>query len=686
MKLLASHIAGFTLISKTLAVIAILPLLCTSIVFSQTDSLEFNTQEIINKILEEPQIESDNEDVYGIIEDLSINPIDLNSASVSELQRIPALSSFYADKIIQHRNKFGYFFSLSELKLIEGLPANVIEMAVPFLRVDIRDGETQNIPEKIWDVGSIPLLERFKVKFRSRVSNDLQERRGFSENKYQGSSQKIYNRLLINYDKHISAALITEKDAGEKSFNEFTSFHAALQNYGFVKTFVVGDYTLEFGQGLALWSPFALSKGSEAIYPLKQRGKTINPYKSTNENNFFRGAAATIEANRFSFSTFYSNNFFDANIDSISRYILSTPIDGFHRTESEIKKRKTARETLYGARIDYSTQDENIRAGILYYTSKFSNPFLKESPFDLEGDKFSYYSLYYDLYFGMINLFGESAFDGRSVATLASASISITKDFSFIALLRNYPRSYNNLHAYGFGENAGSTKNEVGIYTGIQLRTFAGEINFYYDQFKFPYATFENPLPSSGGEFLFDLRSQPFNKVETNLRIKYEKKEITLKINNLDQLVPRLRQSLRGEVIYDLSKAIRLKSRVEYCSYAVNKIALNENGMMAFQDIRYSPSQNLSLTARILLFQTDSFNSAIYEYENDLTGILSNVALFGKGVRWYLLVKFKPIEIISISAKYSETYKPLEMSISSGFSEIRNNVDNKINVQLDISF
>ena len=74
------------------------------------------------------------------------------------------------------------------------------------------------------------------------------------------------------------------------------------------------------------------------------------------------------------------------------------------------------------------------------------------------------------------------------------------------------------------------------------------------------------------------------------------------------------------------------------------------------------------------------------EYENDLTGILSNVVLFGKGVRWYLLVKFKPIEIISISAKYSETYKPLEMSISSGFSEIRNNVDNKINVQLDISF
>ena len=118
----------------------------------------------------------------------------------------------------------------------------------------------------------------------------------------------------------------------------------------------------------------------------------------------------------------------------------------------------------------------------------------------------------------------------------------------------------------------------------------------------------------------------------------------------------------------------------------IEKISIKEQGLMAFQDIRFSPSQNLSIDGRIILFQTDSFNSAIYEYENDLMGILSNVALYGKGMRWYLLVKYKLVNFLSLSAKYSETYKPLEKNLGSGFSEINNNVDNKISFQAEINF
>ena len=327
-----------------------------------------------------------------------------------------------------------------------------------------------------------------------------------------------------------------------------------------------------------------------------------------------------------------------------------------------------------------------LNGGVLYYSSKFSNQFLPDSPFDLSGDKLSYFSAYYDLYFGRVNIFGESAFDGRSVASIVSASFAFDKNFSFVTLIRNYPRNFRNIHSFGFGENSGATKNEFGIYTGINWRTVIGEINFYFDQFKFPYATFENPLPSSGNEFLFDLRSKPFNKIETNLRFKYEKKEISEKIENLESVLPRLRQAARAEVIYEVSKKLRLKSRIEINNYAVPKINVEEFGLMAFQDVRFSPLENLSIDSRIILFQTDSFNSAIYEYENDLTGILSNVALYGKGVRWYFKIKYKPIKILSLSAKYSETFKPLENKLGSGFSEINNNVDNKVSFQAEINF
>lgn len=672
---------------SSLYLLVLLTFLFNPKIYSQTDSTQLSTEEIIKEMLQEPATESDNEDIYEILEDLSLNPIDINSADISELQRIPGLTIFYASLIIEHRKKFGSFFSLNEMNLIEGLPKVLIEKAKPFLTIVVEKYNEDLSQELTSGKTFANIFDNIKLNFRSRVMNDLQERRGFSENKYEGSRPKIYNRVLLKYDNLIEAGLVAEKDAGEKSLNDFTSFHVALKNYEFIKTFVLGDYTLEFGQGLALWSPFAFSKGADAIYPLKRKGKPINPFKSTNENNFFRGAASSIRLNNFFMvSSFYSNNFFDANIDSISRSILSIPIDGFHRTETEIRKRKSAREIMYGGRIDYKNESENINTGVLYYTSMFSSSFLQESPFDLNGDKFNYYSIYYDLYFGKINLFGESAFDERSIASLISASFSIDKNFSFITSVRSYPRNYRNIHSYAFGEKSGNTQNEFGIYTGFQWRNLLGEINFYFDQFKLPYATFENPMPTNGNEFLFDLRSKPLSKVETNLRFKYEKKEITKKINNLESIVPQIRQALRGEVIFETSKQLRLRTRIEFNNYTIPKMNVNEIGMMVFQDVRFSPAQSLSFDGRIILFQTDSFNSAIYGYENDLAGILSNVALYGKGVRWYFLVKYKPIRNMSLSAKYSEMYKPLEKDLGSGFSEIKNNLDNRIHIQVEIIF
>ena len=666
--------------------ILLMMIMFNGLYLAQVDSSSISTEEIINNLLQEPSEENDNEEIYQILEDIALSPIDLNTAMLTDLQRIPGMSAYNAALILNHRKKYGAFFSTDELDLVEGLNSNITEKVKPFLIVNskifksvLESGE-QGL--STWD----GLTNNLNLNIRSRFINDLQEKRGFRENKYEGSNPKIYNRFTLKYNGLIDAGLTTEKDAGESAINEFTSFHFTLKNYGIIKNLTLGDYTLEFGQGLALWSPYALSKGTDAVFPSNRKAKIINPYKSTNENNFFRGAAVTISLDNFLVTSFYSKNFFDANIDTVSHGILSTPIDGYHRTESEIEKRKTAQETVYGGRIDFIDPGDIINAGLLIYSSQFSNSFVPSNIFDLDGDRFQYYSLYYNIYAGRINIFGESAFDGRSLASLLGTTISLTDNFSLVTLLRNYPRNYRNLHSFGFGENSGATKNEFGIYTGIQWATLLGEINFYYDQFKFPYATYENPLPSMGDEFLFDIRSKPVQRMETIFRFKYENKEVTEKIENLESLITRIKYSIRGEVVYTISNKLRLKTRVEVNRFEIADIKLNEKGMMIFQDVRISPLQNLDLDGRIFFYQTDSFNSAIYSYENDLTGILSSTALYGKGVRWYLLIKFKPIKIISLSAKYSETFKPLEKSLSSGFSEINNNLDNRISFQAEINF
>jgi hypothetical protein len=76
----------------------------------------------------------------------------------------------------------------------------------------------------------------------------------------------------------------------------------------------------------------------------------------------------------------------------------------------------------------------------------------------------------------------------------------------------------------------------------------------------------------------------------------------------------------------------------------------------------------------------------VYEYENDLRGVFANLALYGKGWRWYLLMRWRVADIISFSAKYAETRKEGVASLGSGLTEILGDVDNRIGVQVEINW
>ncbi len=220
----------------------------------------------------------------------------------------------------------------------------------------------------------------------------------------------------------------------------------------------------------------------------------------------------------------------------------------------------------------------------------------------------------------------------------------------------------------------------------MKWRIPVGTLNLYYDQFKFPNASFDNPLPADGNEFFIELVSRPFNKVETSFRYKKERKELEFKNDDDNLIAERNRENIRGEVTYEISNSLRWKSRFEYNIFSVKDVGLKEDGFLFFQDLRFVPASNLNLYGRIIFFRTDSFNSALYEYENDLTGVLTNPAMFGEGIRWYFIGRYKILPYMVLSFKYSEIYKPKEKSLSSGDSEISGNLDNRINLQLDLSF
>lgn len=646
---------------------------------AQTDSTDYDFEDIINDFVKESTDQIDAESSIDYFENLLNNPLDINTAGINELQTIPYINLQTAEIIVNHRKSYGPFFSKSELYSIKNIPQELVAKILPFVKVYLKM-ERQKKPIKDGNIFST-LGQNMKFTFRSRLSTDLQERKGFTDNKFAGSPYHIYNRLKINYGDNYSAGFLIEKDAGETSLADFSSFYLEFKNAGIIENIIVGDYQLQFGDGLALSGGYGISKGSNAVFPLAKEYFRSLPYGSSYESNFFRGLTCSLSLADFHFTTFFSANSFDAKIDSLSDEILSTPLGGYHRTSDEINSADKSSETLLGSSLCYHFT-KNIAFGFLFYHTAFSNAFA-QSGFKKSGSNFNYYSFYYNINFDNVFINGESAYDSRIVSSLASVQIAASKYFTFVTSFRNYPFDYINLHGSGFGERTGATNNELGYYSGFSWRTFLGTINFYFDQFYFPYATYDNPLPSSGNEFLFDLSSRFSKEINFHARLRREIKDISSNINNLTNVVPGLKYISKFELTYNVSEILKLKEIFSYNNYSIGRINSHEDGFLIAQEINYYVFNVLKIASRFCFFKAQSINSAVYEYENDLPGFLSSNIYTGEGTRLYFILNYEIYDKLEFSVKYSETLKPKDKSLGSGYLTIDGNLDNKVTMQMD---
>ncbi|HEX9251445.1 MAG TPA: helix-hairpin-helix domain-containing protein, partial [Ignavibacteriaceae bacterium] len=349
---------------RLLSIIFISILLSINLTYAQLDSTSIITEEVLDNILIEPETETDSEELVDILEYLIRNPIDINQVDLFDLSKLPYMDPQSAQKIIDHRNKFGYFFSPSELFAIRDLDKQLIEKILPFIKTSRPENQIESFESIRTESNSF--FNKSKVNIRNRVTNDLQNRDGFTSGKYQGSKLKTYNRLLYNYDRNYQAGVLIEKDPGELSYTDFTSFHLLVKDIGVINNFIAGDYVLEFGQGLALWSPFGFSKGADAVFPVKKRARYLRPYTSAAEYRYYRGSATTLSYDDFSLTAFYSNNTFDATLDPITGEITSVSQTGFHRFESELNKKAASKSKIIGGVLDYKFAGK-MNLGVIYY-------------------------------------------------------------------------------------------------------------------------------------------------------------------------------------------------------------------------------------------------------------------------------------------------------------------------------
>jgi len=643
--------------------------------FAQVDTTQLF--ENVESLLEDASQENEDSQIFDSIEYLLNNPILLNESSINELLQIPFLDLPAARAIIRHRNLLGGISYKEQLYNIEGISSELIEKIIPFLKL----GDEKST--SFFDTFT-QFSQNLSLKYRTRMQYDIQERLGFSNNKFLGSRPKYYNRFLINSSNAFQLGAVIEKDAGEESLTDFSSLHLQISELGFVKNILLGDFNYEFGQGLALWSPYSFSKGSDAVKVITKRARNSYQYLSTDENKFFRGVSFQIDILGLNIIPFYSFNSLDASIDSTTNTVTSFTEDGYHRTLSEIRKIDSANEKVFGIMTHYAPID-NTNLGFLFYNSTFTPSISNTNIHKPSGSDHSYYSLSYSTTFNRIFFTGEFSFNNLSVASINNLEIFLENNFSLIISLRNYPRNYYSFHSNGFGEKS-TTQNEVGFYSGFYWKTSFGVFNFYYDQFKIPVAGSNYNFSAQGNDFLLNYSHKIYQNTTATLRFKSETKEQVEIISNEFKLIDRRITNLRLEINHKVSRILQMRTRAEFVFIPSNIANSKETGSLFFYDLKYIPFNQFSIQSRIIFFSTDSYNSRIYEFENDLIGVMTNPPLYGEGFRWYLLLKYSTKFGLNVSFKYSELHKPNEKALSSGDSEIFGNLDNKISLQLDFNF
>ncbi len=658
-------------------------LLITTFAFGQAPDDSLDRGESAESLLEQVETEHDDTELADQLDWLTDHPINLNTATKKDLASIPILTPAEIDAIIGARRKVTRFASVEHLAFIDDVGETVLSKIRPFVYVPTEG--------KAYSPG---------LRFISRVTRDLQPREGFQSGAYVGSPIKNYSRMTYEQSENVQAGVLVEKDAGEKLIDGFVSGYANVHDVGFVTNAVVGDYVVEAGQGLVFWRASAYGKGSETMSIVKKNGRTVQPYRSADEFNFFRGVAATTSVDfgesRLNLTALFSRRSLAASSDSAS--FTSFYEAGLFRTELEIKKQATVTEKLVGGRVEFeSTEDWTV--GATFYRTSFSKPTAPSRTFEFSGSSSSAVGIDAMVHLGWVSprlsqmtLFGEAASVGpKSASGVVGAIVNLTRSTSAVFVYRDYSPGFASLHASGFGERS-DTKNERGFYVGVDARPAKGlRVSAYLDHFSFPWRTFDNPLPSSGRDFL--LQADASVTKALGLSARYSNKQTETVETLSDDLaretrlqVDRRQQKLRFTGSYQASKRIRLRGRIEATLVTHDMSGVTEKGFLFYQDLQCVLSPQLKAEARLAFFDTESYESRLYEYENDLRGVFANPALYGKGRRWYVLIHWKIADAVDISAKYSATQKEGVATLGSGDSEIRNDIDNRLGLQVDVRF
>lgn len=644
---------------------------CYSVYSQQTipvDKWKEYVEDLADESLDEARLET----LYADLSYLSEHPMDLNEVTRDQLSRLPFLSDRQIEQILRYRKRVERFVSLYELKGIEDMDFQTIQLVLPFVYVG--EKSVDKIPftvKNLLKYGSNELLFRYdqcfqqKKGYGSYPDSVLQK---YPNRKYLGEPFYASIRYSYNFEDRLQMGFVGEKDAGEPFWSEmhkgfdYYSFHFLLKEHGVLKTLAIGDYKVSFGQGLVISNDFSPSR-SALVSQAERRNNGFRRHYSTNEQDFFRGVATTLTWKDWDASLFYSYRKLDGAVDKDTFPTIKT--DGLHRLSRDWEKRKKVGMQTLGGNIRFARSDVHIGLTALHYSFGGLTLYPQEKPYNrfaFRGKSNFNIGVDYMLKNRWGKLYGETAISGNgAMATLNALRLAPVSYLSLLILYRYYDRRYQAFFGNAFAQNS-SVQNEQGVYLGFQWTPFGyWKISAYADFYRFPWLKYQVDYPSVGREYMAQLDYAWNASCSTYLRYKCEEKDEDGK-----------QQRLRWQASYVLASAWHLRTSADgiFSDYGGD----NQMGYSLSQSIGWKPSTiPFRFDTYVAWFSTDGYASRISSYEKNILYAFYMPSFYGKGFRFALSFHWDITRYLSLSAKLGHTYYKDRDKIGTDTEEIAGN-------------
>lgn len=563
-------------------------------------------------------------------------PVNVNDTL--SMSTLPFISPFQTKALRNYILLHGQLLSINELRMVPGFDSSTVALLEPYL---VARPYVEYSRMEWW---------RGKHKIVTGMGSMVEQAEGYRNGNYDGDRLHALFCYTYTYRNNINLRISADKDPGEAwGRGNYYGYHLMLRDLGRLKTFIAGRYSLQFGQGVTLWTglaPFNLTGSSPVRY-----ASCVRPAGVFNEHDWQQGVAGTMS--------------------------LCHGVD-----VTAFGSRKEG-EWLGGAHVGY--RRGNLVAGMTAVGTWLDDSLkLNDYAYNrtyLRGDRTLNLGIDALYQHGPLMLFGEAAVgqNGR-MAGVGGLRVSTGGGNSYGLTARHYDPLYHNLHAQAYAFS--STRNEQGLTLDARLQLPLKISSLLsVDIYRYTAPRYGDYSPGTGAWLRVQAGRQLSRHLAAEARYAWRRKERN--VPNLDSTLYLGEQTLRQQLQLQLNYrhgTWRLTTRAMAAWFDPERTE-RQWGWLVAQEMRRT-TDRWQLAMQAAWFDIGGYYARLYLSEANLQYQFSIPSLNGRGARLAAVLRYDITPRLNLSAKYTLTAYPDQADIGSGDAMTEGNLRQTWHLQL----